>query len=175
MKIYPITRWFALVLVLTLGAAAGCIRSGPEEVAARGDVLTIVVSEAKEMGEVVYTVGEQSFAIAPLGEGMTLALVKVRVINPKSTRVTLTLDEEAVFLIGTGEEEFHPLNPGLRAVESSALAPKGNPYSSHLWGQIQVLQGYEVTGWFFFEVPVGSKFAAFAWEDVETIMVYYSP
>lgn len=174
MKMSSTTRWVALILVLTLVAVAGCIRSGLKEFVARGDVLTIVVGEVKEMGEAVYTVGEQSFAIAPREEGMTLALVQVRVINPTSSRVTLSLDEEAVFLVEAGGEELHPLNPGERAVETSVPTPKGNPYGSHLWGQIQILQGYEVTGWFFFEVPVGSKFTAFSWEDVETIMVYYS-
>lgn len=168
------TRWFALTLVLTLMAVAGCIRSEPKEFVARGDILTIVVGKAKELGEIVYTVGEQSFAIAPQKEGMTLALVQVRIINPTSTRVTLTLDEEAALLVETGGVEFHPLNPSERAVETSAPTSKGNPYASHLWGQIQVAQGYEVTGWFFFEVPVGSKFAAFLWEDVESIRVYYS-
>ena len=174
MKTSPIARCFALLLVLAVVGAAGCIRSEPKPFVARGGILTLVVSEIQEVDRVLYFEDGQTFAITPQEEGTTLALAQVRVINKKSSRVSLTLDEEAILLLEANGENFKPLNYSENSEPTTELMPEKYPYAPFLWGNTDILQGFEVTGWFIFEVPVGSKFTTFFWEDVESIRVNFS-
>ena len=167
------TRYIALVLILVLGTTAGCIRSPDKEYGATGEYLAVGAYLPQLLDRVVYTVQGQNYVITPKQEGTIIASVRARAVNLESTQVTLSVDENAAMLITSGGEEFKPFEPGARAVKTSDLAPEDNPYGSHIWGQLQLLKNYEIAGWFFFEVPKDSEFAAFSWKDVELIRVRY--
>ncbi|MFH1560903.1 MAG: hypothetical protein ABID84_05825 [Chloroflexota bacterium] len=167
------TRCFALVLILALGVAIGCIRSPDKEYGGHGEILSIGAHKPKMLDRVVYTFQGQNYVIAPQQEGTKIAAVKARAVNLKSTQVTLSIDENAAALNTADGSGFKPFESGVRAVETSEIAPKDNPYGSRLWGQFQLAKGYEVAGWFFFEVPEGTKFSDFTWEDVEYVRVRY--
>jgi hypothetical protein len=122
---------------------------------------------------VVYAVQGQSYVLTPQEEGTVIVAVRARAVNLESTQITLSLDENAATLQDTEGRNFKPFEPGSRAEKTSESPPKDNPYGSHLWGQIQLLKGLELPGFFFFEVPVDSEFATFVWEDVEDVAVRY--
>lgn len=173
MKMSLSTRCFVLALILALGAATGCIRSPDKEYGGHGEILSIGAHKPKMLDRVVYTFQEKNYVIAPQQEGNKIAAVKARAVNLKSTQVTLSIDENAATLNTADGSQFKPFESGVRAVETSETVPKDNPYGSRIWGQFQLIKGFEVSGWFFFEVPEGTKFSDFSWEDVESIRVPY--
>ena len=179
MKTPHIVIYLALVLLLTLVGSAGCIRSEPKLFVANGEILTIVISEIQEVDRVLYVQPVdgseelQTFAITPRQEGNILAMAKARIVNQKSTRVSLTLDREAVTL-HTEEAIFSPMYYAENSEPTDDVIPEGYAYAPLLWGNIDMLKGFEVTGWFVFEVPAKSKFTAFQWDDVESILVHLS-
>ena len=176
MKTSHTAIYLALILLLTLGAAAGCIRSTPKLFVSRGEILTIVISEIQSVDTVLYAkLAEdseevQTFAITPQQQGTTLALARARVVNQKSGLVNLTLDKESV-LLETDEGIFSPLYFAERSEPTTELITQDYPYAPLLWGNIDILKGFEVNGWFIFEVPEDSDFINFYWEDVESIRV----
>jgi hypothetical protein len=176
MKTSRIAIYLALILVLTVGGVAGCIRSEPEIFVSRGEILIIVISKIQVVDKVFYAKPKedseevQTFVITPQEEGTTLALAQARVVNQKSTRVTLTLDKEAV-LLEIGSEIFNPLYFAEHSEPTTELIPEEYSYTPLLWGNVHIKKGFEVTGWFIFEVPVDSDFTNFYWEDVESIRV----
>lgn len=162
-----------LVLLLLTTTAMGCIRRDEKEYGGRGDFLSIGAYKPKLLDRVVYTFQDENYVITPQEEGMVIAAVSARAVNLKSSQVTLSLDENSATLRGENGEVFLPFEPGLRAEKTSDSAPDGNPYGRHLWGQIQLIQGFEVAGWFFYDVPEGLDFLVFVWEDVESVSVPY--
>ena len=159
--------------LVALGTAVGCIRSSDKEFGGRGDFLSIGAYAPVRLDQVVYAVRGQNFVLTPQEEGTVIAAVRARAVNLESTQITLSLDENAATLQDTESRAFKPFEPGSRAEKTSETPPKDNPYGAHLWGQIQLLKGLELPGWFFFEVPVDSVFATFVWEDVEYVAVRY--
>ena len=114
-----------------------------------------------------------NYEITPEADGAKIAAVKVRAVNLTSTQVTLSVDAAAAALNDRDGQAFRPFEPSSRHVETVAEAPTDNPYGAHMWGRFQLLKGFEVAGWFFFEVPDGIDFGDFAWEDVEFVRVPY--
>ena len=167
-------RCFALVLVLALGTTIGCIRNPDKEFGARGQYLSIGAYLPQMLDQVVYTIQGQNYIITPQQDGTVIAAVRARAVNRESTQVTLSVDEDAAMLRTVSGANFKPFEAAARAVETSEPGPKDNPYGSHIWGQFQLIQNFEIAGWFFFEVPEKSKFFSFSWDDVEFIRVLYS-
>ena len=166
------TRYIALVLILALGTA-GCIRSPDKEYGATGEYLAVGAYLPQLLDRVVYTVQGQNYVITPEKDGTVIAAVRARAVNQNSTNVTLTVDEDTASLTTAGGLDFKPFEPGIRAVKTSEEAPKDNPYGTHIWGQVQLIQNFETAGWFFFEVPKDAEFIVFSWDDVEFIRVRY--
>ena len=161
------------MFILALGIAAGCIRNTPEEFGAKGEYISVGAYQPQLLDKIVYNNLGQNYVITPLQEGTIIAAVKARIVNLKSTQVILIADEDAALLTSAGGNESKPLNPGERAVETSEQAPKDNPYRSHIWGQFQIVQNFEIAGWLFFEVPEDSEFFSFSWDNVEFLRVLY--
>ena len=172
---YSYTSCFAVafMLILVLVSAAGCIRDPNKEYGGRGEYMSIGAHIPEMLDAVVYTVQGETYMISPQEEGMSIAAVRTRAVNRNSTHVTISVDEDTAMLRSENGDEFKPFEPSKRAVKTSETAPKDNPYISHLWGQYTVIQNYEIAGWFFFEVPHGSAFTEFSWDDLEFIRVIY--
>ena len=114
-----------------------------------------------------------NYEITPEAEGNNIAAVNVRAVNQSSTQVTLSIDAGAASLIGIEGEEYRPFEPSSRHLETDADAPADNLYGSHLWGRFQLRKDFEISGWFFFEVPDGVEISDFGWDDVEFVRVPY--
>ena len=168
------TRCVALALILALGAALGCIRTPDREYGGHGDIISIGAHKPQLLDSVVYTWSDgQNYEITPAAEGASIAAVRVRAVNQTSTQVTLSIDPAAAALTGADGDVFRPFEPSTRHVETDADAPADNPYGAHFWGNYQLLRKFQVAGWFFFEVPDGTDFVDFGWEDVEFVRVPY--
>lgn len=169
------TRCLALALVLALCTALGCIRTPDREYGGHGEVLSIGAHKPQLLDRVVYTWSDGvNYEITPEAEGSKIAAVRARAVNLDSTQVTLSIDAGAATLTAKEGDAYSAFEPSTRHVETSAEPPEDNIYGPHLWGQFQLRRGFEVAGWFFFEVPDGvDEFADFAWDDVEFIRVPY--
>ena len=163
----------ALMVGLVAILTTGCIRDPDREYGGKGEFLSVGAHFPKKLNNIVYTVGVQNYILEPLDTGNVIAAVKARVVNPESSQVILSIDERASILRDTKGVEFSPFEPGQRAVETTEAAYERNLFGTHLWGQHNLIMGFEVKGWFFFEVPDSTEFASFVWEDVESVSVHY--
>jgi hypothetical protein len=174
MKINISIGYFALVLILAVGVATGCIRSQDKEYGGKGEILHIGAHEPKLVDEVIYSIKEQNYVIAAQGEGNKIAALRARAVNLTSTQIILSVDETVITLNSKDGVQFKPLEPDTIEVETKKDAPEGNPYSSHIWGTLKLNKGFEMSGWLFFEVPKGTEFANIVWDTVEFVRVIYS-
>lgn len=117
----------------------------------------------------------QNYVIAPKVPGNVIAAVRTRVLNPESTQITLSVDEEAANLRDVNDIQYKLINPlpGEGAVETDEDAPEDNPYAARIWGEFQVITGFEIPGWLYFEVPETLEFSSLVWEDLEFVRVRY--
>ena len=96
-------------------------------------------------------------------------------LNPESTQVTLSVDENTATLRDLNEIQYNMIdpNPGEGAVETQEEPPEGNPYAARIWGEFQIISGFEIPGYLFFEVPENLEFSALVWDHVEFVRVRY--
>ena len=117
----------------------------------------------------------QNYVIAPKVPGNVIAAVRTRVLNPESTQITLSVDEEAANLRDVNDIQYKMINPlpDEGAVKTDEEAPEDNTYAARIWGEFQVVAGFEIPGWLYFEVPEALEFSALVWEDLEFVRVRY--
>jgi hypothetical protein len=178
---YLIRILLVLAVLVGLGVAVvftDVIRTPQKSYSSHGEILTVVATTVTELDRVLYSESGQNFVIEPLDDGNTLALVKARVLNQQSAQVSLSIDNEAGRLSVThesikGSEEFFPLYFREYGKDTEEKIPEDYLYSPFLWGEAQINKGFELSGWMIFEVPKGSGYLGFAWDDVEFIKVIY--
>ena len=173
MKINTYIKILVLVLILTPAVIAGCIRGVDKEYGGHGEILSIGVYKPKLLDNVVYSIQNKNYVITPQEDGFKIAAVRVRAVNQTSAQAVLSIDENAVTLLPVNGTPLHPIVVHIRAEETAEEVSDGNPYGAHLWGTFQLMKGFEVSGWFFFDVAPGSSFTDIIWEDVEYIRVPY--
>lgn len=167
--VYSIT----LLLVLNTVIWSGCIRTPDKEYGGRGEILAVGAHKPKLMDQVLYSVEGQNFSISSSEDNFQIAVVKLRVVNMKSTQVTLNVDRDAVTIVSKDGQTFSPFYPEDMASKTSDIHPEGNPYGLHVWGSFQLNKGYEIAGTVFFEVPKGLEFSDTIWDNVEYVRVPY--
>ena len=167
--VYSIT----LLLVLNTVIWSGCIRTPDKEYGGRGEILAVGAHKPKLMDQVLYSVKGQNFSISSSEDNFQIAVVKLRVVNMKSTQVTLNDDRAAVTIVSKDGQTFSPFYPEDMASKTSDIHPEGNPYGLHVWGSFQLNKGYEIAGTVFFEVPKDLEFSDTIWDNVEYVRVPY--
>ena len=167
--VYSIT----LLLVLNTVIWSGCIRTPDKEYGGRGEILAVGAHKPKLMDQVLYSVKGQNFVISSNEDNFQIAAVKLRVVNVKSTQVTLNVVRDAVTIVSKDGQTFSPFYPEDMASKTSDMHPEGNPYGLHVWGSFQLNKGYEIAGTVFFEVPKGLEFSDTIWDNVEYVRVPY--
>ena len=167
--VYSIT----LLLVLNTVIWSGCIRTPDKEYGGRGEILAVGAHKPKLMDQVLYSVKGQNFVIRSNEDNFQIAAVKLRVVNVKSTQVTLNVVRDAVTIVSKDGQTFSPFYPEDMASKTSDMHPEGNPYGLHVWGSFQLNKGYEIAGTVFFEVPKGLEFSDTIWDNVEYVRVPY--
>ena len=167
--VYSIT----LLLVLNTVIWSGCIRTPDKEYGGRGEILAVGAHKPKLMDQVLYSVKGQNFSISSSEDNFQIAVVKLRVVNMKSTQVTLNVDRDAVTIVSKDGQTFSPFYPEDMASKTSDIHPEGNPYGLHVWGSFQLNKGYEIAGTVFFEEPKDLEFSDTIWDNVEYVRVPY--
>lgn len=173
MKINSYINLLVLLLILSPALITACIRSVDKEYGGHGEILSIGAHKPKLLDKVVYSVEGRNYVITPKEDGLKIAAVRVRAVNQTSAQVVMSVDENAINLISKDVAPLYPIVAHTRAVETIQKVPDSNPYGAHLWGTFKVAKGFEVAGWFFFDVDPGNEFTDVIWEDVEYIRVPY--
>jgi hypothetical protein len=158
-------------LGLLLLMAAACV-SEPEKVAwGKGRALTINISGLALVPEVTYSVGDTHYVIRPKASGARLAVAKVYLRNDRSSQISMLVNEKAAFLTDRRSNRLGPLDPYTNRRETQEAPVDGARYLPLLWGTTEILKGYEIQGWMFFEVPEDFTAERFNWEQAESIWV----
>ena len=111
MKKGLLIRLLAVAALLTLVIAMGCIRSSERERGGKGEIIHVGAYEPVKLDRVVYTLDGKNYVIAPQQEGNVIAAVRARVLNPESTQVTLSVDENAATLRDLNETQYKLIDP----------------------------------------------------------------
>ena len=135
--VYSITLLFVLNTVIW----SGCIRTPDKEYGGKGEILSIGAHKPKLMDNVLYSVKGQNFVINPSKDDLQIAVVKLRVVNLKSTQVTLNVDGDAVTIVSKDGQTFRPFYPEDMASTTLDMHPEGNPYGLHVWGSFKNICG----------------------------------
>ena len=156
-----------ILLVLT----AACIRPAAQGKWAWGRQLALGVGPLRLVEQVGYQEGNTSYVLRPQSPDRVLAATLVTVVNQRSARLLLLVDEKAAFLEDAQGNQYGPLNPFTRRREVSASGGGSGTFQPLLWGTVEVPQGYQVAGWLFFEVPLGVQVNRLRWEQGDTVLV----
>ena len=95
-------------MVLNTVIWSGCIRTPDKEYGGRGEILAVGAHKPKLMDQVLYSVKGQNFSISSSEDNFQIAVVKLRVVNMKSTQVTLNVDRDAVTIVSKDGQTFSP-------------------------------------------------------------------
>ena len=161
----------ALMAILIL-LSSGCFRN-ETLYSNKGDILQIVASTVEELESVLYSDGGKTYEIKPSEEGLVLAMVNTRIINQMSTQISLSVDNDAAKLTMKEGPEVYALEYMDRGMEVNVEIPDDYSYRPFVWGEVAIPLGYEVSGWMMFEVPVGSDYLTFIWEDTDFVRIMY--
>ncbi len=171
MTIKKLSGWIlGLGLVALVAVAAGCGGSSDSGGWTTGRVLLLYIPGVEKVNEVAYlSENGDHFVIRPSQSNKKLAVVSTTVSNQKSARVLLTLDENTAY-IGDGKgDRFPMLDPFKNATGVASPGHNEGKYVPFLWGNVELLKGFQVQGWFVFEVPEDFEPSMLLWEETESI------
>ena len=145
-----------------------------------GRVLWIQLEEPKVVSAIHYqnpdTDGNlTNWEIRPQNPDNVLAMVETTLINQKSSRVIVVIDEDAATLLTDDGRSFEPVN----IVTQSKVIPEIDGSLRQdafigLWRTITIQSGENLGGWMIFEVPKGSGFREFRWSAADSITVRFN-
>ena len=168
-----VLRYELSAVLLLMILVAGCFTSN-NMFSNKGDVLQIVASTVEEVEKVLYYDDSGDvYEVTPSNSGNVLALVQARIINQKSTQISLFVDESAANLSIIESPKADPIYYLERGVKSSEVIPSEYKYGPFIWGQVDIPLGYEINGWMMFEVTKGSEYHSFIWEDEDFVRIMY--
>ena len=169
---YIYSKYIIVLTVFLILFSGGCFRN--ETIYShKGDILQIVASAVEEVESVLYSDGGKTYEIKPSEDGLVLAMVNTRIINQRSTQISLSVDNEAAKLTMKDGPEVYSFGYMDRGVEVDLVIPDDYSYGPFVWGAIAIPLGYEVSGWMIFEVPKESDYLAFIWEDADFVRIMY--
>lgn len=141
-----------------------------------GDVLRVRVASIERWPEIGFLDGDTHVALRA-EEGNELVMVWLELHNQGADKVSLSLDSEAVELIGAGGVgRFRPLDPFGHAVAVEQPLAGEERYTGHfLWGgePVEIEEDYYLSGWAVFEVPEGTEFKELNWRASETVSIEF--
>ena len=180
----PSIRWKALIynsrsvgvlaillVMLALGAAA-CGGGGPDVGITKGRSLEIQVEKPVIVEKLVWTdSANQHRVIRAKATNRRLALVKVTIVNRKSTIIPLLIDRLDARIGDRRGEKIYALNPFEDETVLETPDPDENRYLPFLMDQVDLERDFQVSGWMVFEVPLGLKLGTLWWNEVDDLSV----
>ena len=175
---------FIILPLLVLFIIGACSDGGllPVGVRSKGSTLIIGIEEINRVHEIRFLGKDQKhYLVVPANSANELVVLRLVVFNQDSTRVLMTVDEEAAELRGVETNEvYRPLNlylPGeeLAGKENITVVQESHPaenrYTPIIAGPIELPQNNSVDGWMVFEVPRGAKIREMRWDAGDTVFI----
>ena len=165
-----------LLVLVTLGVSAACGGGGPDVGVTRGRSLEIQVESPVLLEKVVWTNTEnQHRVIQAKATNRRLALVKVTLVNRKSTVIPLLIDRLDARIGDRKGEKIYALNPFEDATVQETPDPDENQYLPFLMAveglAVELKRDFQVSGWMVFEVPLGLRLGTLWWNEVDDLSV----
>ena len=141
---------------------------------ARGSHLSVNVSNVTHLSEVTYTDQGTNYVIRPRNPANQLTVAKVLILNRRSSRISLLIDERAASLENRRLARFGPVNPfGAQRLEAEEASAEGNEYVPFLWGEVELEQDKQLEGWMIFETPPQLELYQLRWDQGESVFVRF--
>lgn len=163
------TRFGILCALLTLAAC----EPSPAEVEARGHVLQLSATPFQTAAEVGYRAPEGNYVIRPQADGRVLVLTKISVINANAALASLLIDERAVSVEDARGRRYKIVNPWVQREATAQATAKNDAFLPLLWGVTELREGYHISGWVMFELPVDAPVRGLIWNQIETIRLSF--
>ena len=165
-----------MLLVLVAVWSAACGDGGPDVGVTRGRSLEIQVESPVLVEKVVWTDSEnQHRVIQAKATNRRLALVKVTLVNRKSTVIPLLIDSQDARIGDRRGERIFALNPFEEPKTQETPDPEENLYVPFLMNvrglEVELKRDFQISGWMVFEVPLGLKLGTLWWSEVDDLSV----
>lgn len=139
-----------------------------------GSHLSINVSNVTRLSEVAYTEQGTNYVIRPRNPANELTVAQVLIVNRRSSRVSLLIDEGAASLENRRLARFGAVNPfGTQRLEAEEEPSDGSEYLPFLWGEVELEQDKQLQGWMIFETPPQLELYQMRWDQGESIFVRF--
>ncbi len=139
---------------------------------ARGSHLSVNVRNITHVSEVAYEDQGTNYVIRPRNAANQLTVAKVLILNRRSSRISLLIDEGAASLENRRLARFGPVDPfGPQRLEAEEASPDGNEYVPFLWGEVELEQDKQLEGWMIFETPPQLELYQLRWDQGERVFV----
>jgi len=161
----------ALIISLLYSTSFGCYRSVDTGASAYGSTLTIDVRDLDTISRVLYSERGKHYAITPRDNQNSVVVARITLMNPRSARTSLLINEEAAYLSDDKYNNFDVLNPYIDREEILKPIEGEDQYLPFLWGTVNLKEKYQIQGWMFFEVPDGADLNSFYWEQADSVRI----
>lgn len=117
----------------------------------------------------------RDYVILREGEGTELVMVNMTVANISEDTIDLRIDQSAVELVLGNRSAIKPIDPIMRALQPLEDSDPAYTVEGFLpiWGEVSLPKGYELSGYFVFEVPAGSAPDKLRWKASEKTTVNF--
>ena len=163
----------ALMSILAAGVIGVVIACGGDQntASARGRNLELHASTPTLTDGVTLTdTGGKFRVLRPTASNKRLAVVSVTIVNRTTLVVPLLVDTEAALLGDRRGQRFGAVDPFVGGVVIDSIDPDETVLTPMLWGQVELENSTQVTGWMLFEVPKGMTLGTIWWEEVDPIV-----
>ena len=139
-----------------------------------GAHLSVNVSNVTRLPEVAYAQEGAHYVIRPRNPANELTVAKVLIVNLRSSRVSLLIDEGAASLENRRLARFGAVNPfGTQRLEAEEESSDGEQYLPFLWGQVELEQDKQLEGWMIFETPPQLELYQMRWDQGEGLFIRF--
>ncbi len=172
----------AVVVVGVVVAVVYFTRDDDDEAApgwVAGKALYLAASDVRMPQKAAYTLDESDALCPAIGGGhfvleagqkdRELVAIYVSLFNSLSSNSILQVDQQAALLVDDTGKSFLPIDPCQAAAEVPEADPEDGQYNPFLWGSIELPQGYQVSGWMLFEVPLDANLVRLRWQETDNI------
>lgn len=156
---------------------------GPQYTVVEGRSLQLYFPRPEILDEVAYVDGDgQLRVIRPSQPNRRLAAVNVTIVNRTTTIVPMFIDTRAAQLGDRRGERiwvmdpFQAAQPG-QSDQCSVSRDTGLmqcKYTPFLWGKVDLVKDYQISGWMLFEIPRDLKLDALWWNEADDIVASFA-
>ena len=157
--------------MVLLVLAAGC--GGDDDLSvARGRQLLFTAKTPRVAEKVIFTDGlGRTRLIRPRASNRQLAVVDMVVANQSTTVASMLLNEAAAELGDRRSDRLEAIDPFDADVLDGEVDKRGAILLEvpPLWGDVALNKGFQIEGWFVFDVPKGLILGTIWWNQADTV------